>query len=75
VGRQNVAAVRRSVRHANDDMCMHCGRTVRHRDIADQRQDFHLFFNWDFFIVFSLPVEITESDIAKSANSGKMTAA
>ena len=49
-GLDEMAAMRRRVRLAEDDVRVHVRVVALDRDVAYHRQDFNLFFNWDVLV-------------------------
>src|SRR5207249_2424239 len=60
---------------AEHDMRMHLGLALGQRDVADERENFDLFLDWNPLVLTLGDTEITEGYIAEGANSRELACA
>ena len=66
--------MRRSVTLADNNMGVNPGFILFDRDIADEREYFHLLRDGDPDVVFTLDIEIAERGLAEGADSRERAA-
>jgi hypothetical protein len=72
-GGLEVPAARGAVARADDDVGVDLGPAVVQRDVAGERQDFHLFEHRDVDVGAAVPIEVGEGRVAERADAGEVT--
>src|SRR4030095_1875505 len=75
MGPKNMTAVRRAVGLADHDVSMDLRILIFKGDIADEGENFYLFFYRNLLVFFCVPIEIAEHDVAKCTDGCKVTGA
>ena len=70
---EKVAAMCRTVRLPYDDMRVQSRLAVLLHDISGKRQNLDLVIDGDLLVVFPLPVEKPQRDLAERTNAGQVS--